>query len=75
MVILGIATSPTTGYIYVVSSSSKSSFVYVVDPSNYQIVDTIHGVVSYARHIVITPNGQYAYVGGTGISVISLSNN
>ena len=62
--ILGIATSPTTGYIYVVSGSYKSSLVYVINPSTYQIVDTIRGVVSYARHVVITPNGQYAYVGG-----------
>jgi DNA-binding beta-propeller fold protein YncE len=73
--ILGIATSPTTGYIYVVSGGYKSSLLYVVNPSTYQIVDTIQGVVSYARHVVITPNGQYAYVGGTGISVVSLSKN
>ena len=73
--ILGIGVSPTTGYIYVASGSFPSSLVYVINPSNYQIVDTIHGLVSYVRHIVITPNGQYAYVGGRGVSVVNLANN
>ncbi len=73
--VLGIATSPTTGYIYVASGSFPSSLVYVINPSTYQIVDTIHGVVAYVRHIVITPNGQYAYVGGEGVSVVNLANN
>ena len=70
--ILGIAVSPITGYIYVVGGSNN--ITYVVDPSTYGIVNTI-SVVGHPRHIVITPNGQYAYVGGEGVSIIDLTTN